>query len=242
MGTVTHAFDPFRRHLIAGAAIALASGGAAVAAAPPVVTILGDSITAGYGLPAAQALPAQLQGALTKSGVTAVVRGAGVSGDTTAGALARVDFSVQADTAVCVIELGGNDFLQSVSPAEIERNRIELVEEFVMLCLDGGHQPLGWFKVSSGGLNFAPVDIRVVLAGGRVPESIAGAYGRDLAAIYPRVAKETGATLSGDLLAGVFDNTALRQTDGLHPNAAGAKLVAERPAPAVSKVLRQVRR
>ena len=190
----------------------------AAAPPPPVVTILGDSITAGFGLPAAQSLPAQLQQALARRGVNAVVRGAGVSGDTTAGALARVDFSVQSDTAVCVVELGGNDFLQSIPPAETERNLRAIIARLQ-------HRR-----------------IRVVLAGGRVPERIAGAYGRDLGDIFPRVAKDTGAILSPDLLAGVFENAALKQGDGLHPNAAGAQRVAEKLSTAVAKALRAAKR
>jgi acyl-CoA thioesterase-1 len=90
-----------RRWLIAAQIAFLAATAHAAEARPPVVTILGDSITAGLGLAAADALPAQLQGALARLGVKAVVRGAGVSGDTTSGGLARLDFSVQADTTVC---------------------------------------------------------------------------------------------------------------------------------------------
>ena len=90
-----------RRALVAAA---LAGAAAPVLAAPArrVVTVLGDSITAGLGLPAAQALPAQLESRLARLGAPARVRGAGVSGDTTAAGLARVDFSVQGDTDVCV--------------------------------------------------------------------------------------------------------------------------------------------
>jgi len=100
-----------RRLLIAAAASLVALPAGAAAAKTPVVTILGDSITAGLGLAAGDALPAQLQRALAGLGVAAVVRGAGVSGDTSAGGLARLDFSVQPDTRVCVVELGANDYL-----------------------------------------------------------------------------------------------------------------------------------
>src|SRR5580698_10516357 len=107
-----------RRGLIAGAlfagALAATVATPAWAAKRAVVTILGDSITAGLGLPAADALPAQLQAALVKLGSPATVRGSGVSGDTTAAGLARADFSVQADTSLCVVALGGNDLLQGL--------------------------------------------------------------------------------------------------------------------------------
>src|SRR5690349_20696357 len=85
-------------------------------AATPVVTMLGDSITAGLGLPNAQALPAQLAAELSRLGSPATVRGAGVSGDTTADGLRRVDFSVRKDTDVCVVALGGNDLLTGEEP------------------------------------------------------------------------------------------------------------------------------
>lgn len=178
---------------------------------PPVVTILGDSIAAGLGLPAADALPSQLQAALARRGMRATVRGAGVSGDTTAGALARTDFSVQPDTAVCVIELGGNDFLQSLPPEETERNLRAIIAK------------LRGRKVI------------VVLATARLPQRIAGDYGRAFAALYPRVARSTGALLTPDLLAGM--DRALRQQDGLHPSGAGVRLIAERLAPTVARAL-----
>ena len=215
MGVMPPHFDHLRRGFIAAALFAVIGGGS-VSGAPspvPVVTILGDSITAGFGLPAGEALPAQLQLALGRRGVSAVVRGAGVSGDTTAGALARADFSVQSDTAVCVVELGGNDFLQSIPPSETERNLRAIVAKLQRR------------------------KITVVLAAGRVPDRVAGAYGRELSGIFPRVAKDTRAILSPDLLAGVFEKSALKQEDGLHPSAAGARLVADRLSVAVAKAL-----
>ena len=112
-----------RRFFLAGAIGAWASGAAAAAARPTVITILGDSITAGYGLEAAEALPAQLKAALRRLGVDAEVRGAGVSGDTTEGGLARLDFSVQADTSLCVVALGGNDLLQGVAQSQALNQR-----------------------------------------------------------------------------------------------------------------------
>src|SRR5947207_1268555 len=103
-----------RRGLSALLLAAAASPLAAAPAKPRVVTILGDSITAGLGLPAADALPARLQAALTRAGAKLLVRGAGVSGDTSAAGLARVDFSVQADTDLVIVALGGNDLLQGI--------------------------------------------------------------------------------------------------------------------------------
>jgi acyl-CoA thioesterase-1 len=180
----------------------------------PVVTILGDSITAGLGLPASEAAPAQLKAALKAIGVDAVVRGAGVSGDTTAGGLARVDFSVLPDTKVCVVELGANDYLQSVEPKAMQANLTGIVRR-----LKARH-------------------IRVVLTASATPRVGSGSYGRDFDAVFPTVAREEHVALADHLLEGVEDKIALKQADGLHPNAAGVKIIAGRLAAVVARVLR----
>jgi acyl-CoA thioesterase-1 len=185
------------------------------AAAPPIVTLLGDSITAGYGLPAAQALPAQLQQAVAKLGTDITVRPAGVSGDTTAGGLARVDFSVAADTALCVIELGANDYLQSVPPEETERNLDAIVR-----ALKARH-------------------IAVLLFGGHVPPRSTGNYAPLFNAIFPHIASAERVPLEPDFLAGVQDRPDLHQPDGLHPNARGVQIMAARIAPYVVAALHQ---
>jgi acyl-CoA thioesterase-1 len=192
------------------------SGPSAVAAgasAPPVVTVLGDSITAGLGLPANAALPAQLQAELARQGVTAVVRGAGVSGDTTGGGLSRLDFSVQPDTRVCVVELGANDYFQSVDPATIERNLETIVR-----------------RLRARG-------VQVVLAASSAPSG-SGAYGRAFGKVFAEAARRAGAKLAPDLLKGVIDGPGLRQADGVHPNAKGAQLIARRLEPSVAAALR----
>ncbi len=223
MGSVTDLRPlPHRRNMLIWAAALLASPAVAAGKAPsarPVVTILGDSITAGLGLSSAEALPAQLEAALKKLGLEAEVRGAGVSGDTTAGALARTEFSVQPDTAVCVVELGGNDFLQSVPPAETEAN---------LRAIIGKLQKRGAV---------------VVLASAKLPGARnTGSYGRDFEALFPSVAKATGARLTPDLLGKVLSDPAMKQRDGLHPNAVGARLLAEALAPTVAKALKARRK
>jgi acyl-CoA thioesterase-1 len=202
---------PTRRAVVAALLIPPAARAAGRA---PVVTVLGDSITAGYGLPAAQALPAQLEAALAALGVPARVRAAGVSGDTTAGGLARLDFSVQPDTAVCVVVLGGNDLLQGVEPAETRANLDRIVKRL---------------KARR---------ISVVLAGGRAPGRSLGAYGRAFDQVFPAVAATNRIALAPDLLAGISDRPEMKQADGLHPNAAGARLIARRLAPEVARALR----
>lgn len=202
---------PNRRRFLLGLGLATQ-----VAAAPkaPVVTVLGDSITAGLGLPARDAMPAQLQAALGRLGVSAVVRAAGVSGDTSGGGLARVGFSVAADTRICVVALGGNDLLQGVDPAQTKANLRGILQ-----------------KLKARGIG-------VVLVGVAAPPAIGAAYAREFNAIYPSLSREFAAPLYANILAGVSGNQALMQRDGIHPNSGGAKRIGEALAPIVAKVLR----
>ena len=188
-----------------------------LAAAPkwPVVTVLGDSITAGLGLSARDAMPAQLQAALGRLGVPAVVRAAGVSGDTTGGGLARVGFSVAADTKVCVVALGGNDLLQGVEPAQTKAN------------LRGILQKLKTRRIG------------VVLAGVAAPPAIGASYAREFNALYPSLAREFGVPFYANILAGVGGDSALLQRDGIHPNVVGARKIGEALAPIVAKALKR---
>jgi acyl-CoA thioesterase I len=200
-----------RRALIAGAAASLAAP-AFGAARTPIVTVLGDSITAGLGLPAAAALPGQLGLGLARLGTPAVVRGAGVSGDTTADGLARLDFSIQSDTDVCVVALGGNDLLQGVDPKSVQANLTAIVRRL---------------KARR---------IGVVLAGQAAPRAVGAGFARDFDAVFPAVAHAEAAPLYPDLLAGV--GPGLRQADGIHPNAAGVKVIVAGLAPIVARALR----
>lgn len=209
-----HRFDRSRRILlVAGAAAALAPGAVLAAGKTRVVTLLGDSITAGLGLPAGDALPAQLGLALARLGAHAVVRGAGVSGDTSADGLARADFSVQGDTDVCVVALGGNDLLQGVEPKAMQANLTAIVRKL---------------KARR---------IGVVLAGQHAPPQIGSGYARAFDAAFAAAARAGGAVLYPDLLAGVGRDARLLQRDAIHPNAAGVKIVAQRLAPVVIKAL-----
>ena len=186
----------------------------AAAPKPRIVTVLGDSITAGLGLPARDAMPAQLQAALARLGAPAVVRAAGVSGDTSGGGLARVDFSVAADTRVCVVALGGNDLLQGIEPAQTKANLRGVLR-----------------KLKSRGIG-------AVLVGVGAPPTIGAAYAREFNALYPSLAREFGVPLYANILAGVGGNPALLQRDGIHPNAAGARRIGEALAPVVAKALK----
>jgi acyl-CoA thioesterase-1 len=202
-----------RRALLLGLAASAASP--AFAARKRVVTILGDSITAGLGLPAAAALPAQLGLALARLGTPVVVRGAGVSGDTSEDGLGRLNFSVQVDTDVCLVALGGNDLLQGRDPKAMQANLIAILQRL---------------KARRMG---------VVLAGLTAPRNIGAGYARDFNAVFPAVAKAEHAPFYPDLLAGV--GPALRQGDGIHPNATGVKIIAKGLAPVVAKALKSRR-
>ena len=201
-----------RRAALGGLLAGLA--GPVLAAGPKIVTMLGDSITAGYGLVAADAVPARLQADLAALGAPAVVRAAGVSGDTTAGGLARVDFSVQADTALCLVALGGNDLLQGLDPATTKANLFKIVSRLQAR------------------------KIAVILVGIAAPSAIGAAYAREFNAVFPAVAKAKGVPLYPNILAGVSGNPPLIQRDGIHPNAAGAVVIARRLAPVVTRSLK----
>jgi acyl-CoA thioesterase-1 len=203
------------RRLVLAAALAAPSLALAQPGRPRIVTLLGDSITAGYGLPAAQALPARLQAELNRLASGVRVRGAGVSGDTTANGLARVNFSVQPDTALCVVALGGNDLLQGLDVNATEQNVRRIVQALKRRR------------------------IGVLLAGVSAPVAIGGGYARDFNALFVRVADAEHVPLYPDLLAGVARNPRLNQRDGIHPNAQGVQIIAQRLAPVVARALRR---
>ena len=203
----------FTRRTALAAAVAAGRAAPAAAGAPVQVAILGDSITAGYGLPRRQALPAQLEAELARLGRAAKVRAEGVNGDTTAGGLRRVDRVARGGADVCVVALGGNDLLLGADPARVEANLDAIVR-----------------RLKAQG-------VTVVLAGVQVPDILAGAWGRSFNGAFRRVAQRHGVSLIPDMLAGVALNPGLNQNDGIHPNAAGVRVIARRLAPFVARAL-----
>jgi acyl-CoA thioesterase-1 len=200
-----------RRTALAAALAALPAH--ALAARGKVVTILGDSITAGLGLPGRDALPNQLHLALEKLGVPNMVRGAGASGETTADGVGRMDFSIRPDTAVVVVALGGNDLLQGFDP-KVTRGNLDRI----LTRLKARH-------------------MGVVLTGMKAPPELGRGYARDFNAVFADLAKAHNVAFYPDLLAGVGRNRALNQPDGIHPNAQGVAIIARGLAPVVAKVL-----
>ena len=208
-------YGPFTRRAFGGLLLGAAAA-PALAAPPPrprIVTMLGDSITAGYGLPARDALPARLEARLATTTPGVRVRGAGVSGDTSAGGLARVNFSVQNDTSLCIVALGGNDLLQGWDPKVIRSNLNGILNK-----LEARRIP-------------------VMLAGIAIPSALGRSYARDVAAVYADLAAKHRAPLYPNLLAGVGGDRRLNQRDGIHPNAAGVNIIAARLAPVVARAL-----
>ncbi len=172
------------------------------AQARPRLLLLGDSLTAGYGLPANLAFPARLEAALRAAGVDVEIVNAGVSGDTSAGGLARLDWALGAKPPEFVlVALGANDGLRGLDVDAMERNLDKICEKLV----------------ARGS--------RVMLAGMRAPPNMGSDYAARFAAVYPRVAQKYKAPLYSFFLEGVAAVPALNQADGIHPNPAGVERV-----------------
>ena len=185
-----------------------AAASAAVPARPaadgrPKIVVLGDSLTAGLGLAVRDAYPALLQERLKTQGLNFEVVNAGVSGDTSAGALSRLDWSLQGNVRVLIVALGGNDGLRGLPPEQLQQNLAQIIERAQARRVE------------------------VILAGMEAPPN----YGRDYIVsfhkVYPALAKRYGVALVPFLLQGVAGTETLNQADGIHPTAAGARIVAD---------------
>lgn len=184
---------------------------------PVNIVALGDSLTAGYGLPADAAFPARLARALHNKGVAATVANAGVSGDTASGGLGRLDWSVPEGTDAVILELGANDMLRGIDPAVTKA------------ALD---QILG---------KLGERHILVLLAGMKSLSNLGPEYARAFEAIYPALASTHGVVFYPFFLAGVADDPKFNQGDGLHPNAAGVDVIVARILPQVETLIARVR-
>ena len=168
-----------------------------------VVVALGDSLTAGLGVGADEAYPALLQARIRREGFAYRVVNAGVSGDTSAGGLRRIDWALRLSPAVVIVALGANDGLRGQPPEALRDNLTRIIE-----------------RARAAGA-------RVLLAGMRVPPNYGADYARAFAAVYPAVAKATGVPLAPFLLDGVAGNPRLNQADGIHPTAEGQRRIAD---------------
>jgi acyl-CoA thioesterase I len=182
------------------------------------IVAFGDSLTAGYGLAASEAFPAQLQRALEAKGLTATVVNAGVSGDTTTGGLSRLDWSVPNGTDAVILELGANDALRGFDPA-VTRKALDAMLH-----------------------RFQARKIPVLLCGMLAPPNLGAEYGEAFNAIYPELAAESGAILYPFFLTGVAADPKLNQRDGLHPTAAGVAVIVARIMPQVEELIARARK
>ncbi|MGH6932275.1 MAG: arylesterase [Dongiaceae bacterium] len=195
------------------AALWLLVGTAAGAAEPLRILALGDSLTAGYGLDDRDGFPVQLEQALNAAGVGAQVINGGVSGDTTAGGLARLDWALADRPQLVIVEFGANDALRGIDPATTAANLDAILAR---LRSDGR---------------------AVLLAGMRAPPNLGAEYASAFNAIYPTQAERHGVALYPFFLDGVAADRGLNQHDGIHPNAAGVQVIVRRILPQVLQVI-----
>lgn len=184
---------------------------------PVRLVALGDSLTTGLGLPANAALPVKLTAALKGRGIAAEVADAGVSGDTTANGLARLDWAVPAQTDGVIVALGANDMLRGIDPAVTRQ------------ALDDILRRLGERRVP------------VLLVGMRAAPNLGAEFGKRFDAIYPELAAKHAVLLYPFLLDGVAANAALNQRDGIHPTAAGVDRMVTGMLPKVEELIARIR-
>jgi acyl-CoA thioesterase-1 len=182
-------------------------------AAPVKILALGSSLTQGYGLPPGTEFTVQLQAGLKKAGIDAVVTNAGVSGDTSAGGLARLDWSLGDHPDAVILELGSNDMLRGIPPGETEKNLRAVLDK-----LKAAH-------------------VKVLLTGMHAQRNLGADYVKQFDAIYPRLAKDYDVLFYPFFLDGVALNPKLNQADGMHPNPAGVKVIVTRMLPLVKKLV-----
>ena len=177
------------------------------------LVVLGDSLVAGYGLDAGQAFPERLQAALREKGHAVVIVNAGVSGDTSAGGLERLDWSVPDDTQAAIVELGANDALRGLDPATTRAN----LDAIVTRLKERG--------------------IAVLLAGMLSPPNMGEDYAQGFNPIFADLAKAHDVMLYPFFLDGVAAQKQLNLADGMHPNPAGVDVIVARFLPYAEKLL-----
>ena len=179
------------------------------------IAVLGDSLTSAYGLAVEDGFPAQLERALRQAGHDCAVLDAGVGGDTTAGGLARLEWTLADRPSHVIVELGGNDGLRALPPEQMEQNLDAIVSR---LQADG---------------------VAVLLAGMLAPPNLGRTYGDAFAAVFSAVAERRDVPLYPFFLDGVAANPELNQGDGIHPTAAGIAVIVERILPMITEWLEQ---
>jgi acyl-CoA thioesterase I len=204
--------------LLLGGMLSLASLSPARAEDPVRIVALGDSLTAGYGLPASAAFPVRLQKALAGKGVAVEISNAGVSGDTTSDGLSRLDWSVPEGTEAVILELGANDMLRGLDP-QVTRNAMQEILR-----------------------RLRERRIAVLVCGMIATANLGPDYVRSFNSIFPELAAANHLPIYPFFLAGVAGSKELNQPDGLHPTAAGVDAIVARILPTVEELVQQVRR
>jgi acyl-CoA thioesterase I len=202
------------RILLSTILLMIMAGAGPAFAVPVKILALGTSLTQGYGLPPGTEFTVQLQAALKKDGIDAVVTNAGVSADTSAGGLARLDWSLADHPEAVILELGSNDMLRGVAPSETEKNL-----RAILTKLKAAH-------------------VKVLLTGMHAQRNLGADYVKEFDPIYPRLAKDFPVLFYPFFLDGVALNPKLNQADGMHPNPAGVKVIVARMLPFVKKLVK----
>jgi len=192
---------------VAGALLVLLFGGTPAAARVPEILAFGDSLTAGFGLPAEASFPSRLGARLKAEGIDAHIVNAGVSGDTTAGGLARLDWALADKPDIVILELGANDALRGIDPKIVRANLDAMIN-----------------KIQASGA-------KLLILGMRAPPNWGEDYQRDFDRLYPELARAHRVTLYPFFLEGVAMDPKLNQPDGLHPNEQGVAALVDRIAP-----------
>ena len=179
------------------------------------ILVLGDSLSAGLGLQPSDAFPAKLEAALKAKGLDVKVNNAGVSGDTAADGLARLDWALSEDTGAVIVELGANDALRGLPPAQAE--------------------------AALGGIlaRLQEKKLPALVAGMRAPPNLGPDYQAGFDGMFARLASQYGAILYPFFLDGVAADPALNQADGMHPNPAGVDIIVSRILPSVEQLIRK---
>lgn len=188
------------------------------ASAPVKIVALGTSLTAGYGLEQGQGFVPQLAASLKSEGLNIELENAGVSGDTSAGGLARLDWSINDDVDAVIVELGSNDALRGFEPYQTRENLTAILE-----ALKARNLP-------------------VLLTGMLAPPNLGEEYGEEFATIYPDLAASYDVLFYPFFLEGVAAEAALNQADGIHPNADGVKVIVEAITPYAVQLVEHARK
>ncbi len=199
---------------VLAAAAALAAASHPGNCAPLKILALGTSLTQGYGLPPGTEFTTVLQEKLKSDGVDATIINAGVSGDTSADGLSRLDWSLADNPKAAIVELGSNDALRGLAPAQTEKNLAAILAR-----LKAAH-------------------VAVLLCGMRAPRNLGPEYVAQFDPVYPRLAKQYGVLFYPFILDGVALNPKLNQADGIHPNPAGVRIIVARILPDVLRLIK----